>query len=271
MWLKWRHSDLNGCWNKLETSKLAEFRFWRTPSCQLSLKFNHSNIKLFFFMLWNLAASKINRVTALKRNSLQLGRRMMEILMPKNASFKGPRRKSLLIIWITAGSMQKVCVCKCVCVCVCVCVRVHVSTVNRHWSQFGETDFLYNSALFKHFSTGLSKRSRSKNSNRKIPLNIHVIEKTCREWEWERGFRISTHTSTYAWWHFSCPHSRCKEAWSSWVSMSCWFLMSQVFLGGSEQKYLKKANSKVFLNGLYSSDFQILYLGLCLHPQLIKI
>lgn len=95
---------------------------------------------------------------------------------------------------------------------------VHVSIVNRHWSQFGETDFFCNSALFKHFSAGLSKRSRSKNSNRKIPLNIRVTEKTCREWEWERCFRISTHTGTHAWWHFSCPHSRCKEAWSSWVS-----------------------------------------------------
>ena len=46
--------------------------------------------------------------------------------------------------------------------------------------------------------------------------------------------------------------------------------MSQAFLGGSEPKYLKKANSKVFLTGLYTSNFQILYLGLCLHPQLIK-
>jgi len=53
-------------------------------------------------------------------------------------------------------------------------------------------------------------------------------------------------------------------------AMSWWFVMSQAFLGGSEAKYLKKANSKAFLNGLYTSDFQILYLGLCLHPQLIK-
>lgn len=59
MWLKWRHLDLNGCWNKLETSKLAEFRFWRTPFCQLSLKFNHSNIKLFFSRceIWQWAKS----------------------------------------------------------------------------------------------------------------------------------------------------------------------------------------------------------------------
>ena len=104
-----------------------------------------------------------------------------------------------------------VCLCSCMCACACKSTDTEVSLV--------KLIFLYNSALFKHFSTGLSKRSRSKNSNGRIPLNIHVIEKTCREWEWERCFRVSAHTSTRAWWHFSCPHSRCKE--TDQVGLAC--------------------------------------------------
>ena len=134
----------------------------------------------------------------------------------------------------------------CVSLCVCSCVYMHVSTVNRHWSQFGENDFLCNSALFKHFSAGLSKRSRSKNSNRKIPLNIHVTEKTCREWEWERCFCISIHTCTYAWWHFSCPHSRCKETWSSWVSHILMVCHVSSISGWLRSKILEEGKFKGF-------------------------
>lgn len=36
------------------------------------------------------------------------------------------------------------------------------------------------------------------------------------------------------------------------LALFWWLLMSQAFLGGSEPKLLKKANSKVFLTGLYT-------------------
>lgn len=79
IWLKWRHLDLNGCWNKLKTSKLAEFGFWRTPFCQLSLKFNHSNIRLFFSWceIWQWA----------KSTGSQLWRRICCILAEESWSF----------------------------------------------------------------------------------------------------------------------------------------------------------------------------------------
>lgn len=54
------------------------------------------------------------------------------------------------------------------------------------------------------------------------------------------------------------------------LALFWWLLMSQAFLGGSRTKILEEGKFKGFLTGLYTSNFQILYLGLCLHPQLIK-
>lgn len=157
MWLKWKHLDLNGCWNKLEISKLAEFQFWRTPFCQLSLKFNHSNIKLFFFTIWSLAVSKINRVTALKRNWLHFGRGMIEILMPKYAFFPKDKEKAAIHYLNHCRVGEKG-----------VFVYMHISTCTQHpkpvwWIRF------FNAICC------LSKIRSSKNSNRKITLNVHML------------------------------------------------------------------------------------------------
>ena len=149
--------------------------------------------------------------------------------------------------------MEEVRVCKYACVCVCVCM--HVSTRTRKLKPIWWNWFFMQSAVFKPFSIGLSKRRSSKNANRKIPLNIHVTEKTCKEWEWERCFCISTHTCVCAQRHFGCPHSKWKATWWGRVSqvLMVWHVSS--ITGCLRTKYLKKANSKVSLNSIYTSDF----------------